>query len=44
MAKKGFTVIIDEELWKKFSIKCIQDGRTKAETLTALLGKYVEKK
>lgn len=43
MTLKGFTVKVDEELWKKFSIKCIQEGKTKAEILTELIKNYVKK-
>jgi len=42
MVLKGFTVKIDKELWKKFSIKCIQVGKTKSEIITELIKKYVE--
>ncbi len=42
MTLKGFTIKVDEELWKKFSIKCIQEGKTKVEVLTELIREYVK--
>lgn len=42
MAKKGFTVVIDEDLWKKLSIKCVKEGKTKREVLTKLIKDFVE--
>lgn len=40
------TINIDEELWKRFSIKVIEKhgGRKKNDVIEELIQKYVEKK
>ena len=43
MTKKGFTIKIDEELWKDFSIKCIKKGKTKAEILEEMIRDFVKR-
>jgi len=39
--KKKITVQIEEELWRKFSVKCAELGKKKGELLRALIEKWV---
>lgn len=41
MTKKGFTIKIEEELWKKFSIKCIKEDTSKSEVIREFIKEYV---
>ena len=43
MTKKGFTIKLNEELWKEFSIKCIKKSKTKTEILEELIEDFVKK-
>ncbi len=43
MTKKGFTIKLDEDLWKEFSIKCIKKGKTKTETLEELIKEFAKR-
>ncbi|HLC76599.1 MAG TPA: ribbon-helix-helix domain-containing protein [archaeon] len=43
MTKKGFTIKLDEELWKEFSIKCIKKGKTKADILEEMVKEFIKK-
>lgn len=45
-SKVKTTINIDEELWKKFSIKVIQDfgGRKKNDVIEELIKKYLKEK
>lgn len=43
MARKTTSLKVDEELWKKFKIKCIMDGRDISDEIEELIKKEVKK-
>lgn len=36
-------VLIDAEIWQKFKIRCLQDGRREGETLEELISEHLKK-
>lgn len=43
MVKKTTSLKIEEEVWKKFKIKCILDGRDISDELEELIKKEIKK-
>jgi len=43
MVRKTTSLKVDEELWKKFKIKCIMDGRDISDEIEELIKKEVKK-
>jgi hypothetical protein len=41
--KKSITIYINEQLWKDFSKKCIDEDEKRSELLERLINKYLEK-
>ncbi|MEI7718513.1 MAG: hypothetical protein WCI72_01490 [archaeon] len=44
MVRKTTSLKIEEELWKKFKIKCIIDGRDISEEIEDLIKEVLKKK
>ena len=43
MTKKTTSLKIDEELWKKFKIKCINNGKDLSQVIEELIKQEVKK-
>ena len=41
MGKRQISFFIENDLWKKFSIKCIEKGTSKTEVLVDAVEKFV---
>ncbi len=39
----SFFIVIETDLWKKFSKKCIDEGRTKTDAMKELIESYIKK-
>ena len=40
--KINIGVLIDSELWKRFKIQCLQEGRKEGEQLSEMIAKYLD--
>jgi hypothetical protein len=41
--QKHLTVLLDEELLKKFTIACVKEGKTKTEVIKGFIKRYIDK-
>ena len=40
--KKITSVLIDKDLWKAFRVKCLSEGQSAGDTLSALINAYLK--
>lgn len=44
MPTKAFVIRLDEDLWEKFTVKCVKNRKSKNEIITDFIKEYIKEK